>query len=144
MFRLLSIFFLSLLLLSASDNYQPKPDDIIGKWETKKKDGLIEFFKKDGKYFGKISTINNDKKDLLDINNTNPNLRNRKILGLTIFTNFEFSPKDKIWAGGKVYVYKFGRYYDCELSLTSKNTMEAKAFFKTSFINHTEVFTRKI
>ncbi len=95
---------------------QNNPDAIIGRWiAIPKKNLIVEVFKDRNKYKGKIVWFNdNDDKTKpmntrLDENNSNPALRNRKVLGLKVLENMVYNSKSNKWESGTIYEAKSGR-----------------------------------
>ena len=74
----LVVFIFTHMLLSAQ-----KADDILGNWQSEKKDKIISIYKVDDLYYGKVIWIKDSAlgtaKDRLDINNPNANLKKRKV-----------------------------------------------------------------
>ena len=75
-------------LLCTISYSQTAEDNIIGQYWTESKEGKIEVFKEDNKYFGKIIW----RKDArLDTENPNKNLRSRSVIGIVFMKDFIFN-----------------------------------------------------
>jgi uncharacterized protein (DUF2147 family) len=102
---------------------QQKTDDIIGIWELEDKTSKLEIYKEDGKYFGKLLygslMVNEDGSNKKDVNNPNPELRDRDIIGSTYVFDLEFD-KDE-WNNGKVYDSNSGKMYACYVKIIDGN-----------------------
>ncbi|MFD2743405.1 MULTISPECIES: DUF2147 domain-containing protein [Sphingobacterium] len=112
-------------------------DPILGKWENSSKEGRIEIYKKGDKYYGKLYWIKDSSKK--DENNPDKNLRDRKIEGLEILTNF--TKKGKVYEGGEIYDPKSGKTYSCKMT-PKGDKLEVRGFVGVSLLGRTEVFTR--
>lgn len=118
-----------LLLVSNIKIFSQVSDDIIGYWLTEDGRGQIQIYKKDNKYYGKIIwTLEN--KDKTDVNNPDPTLRNRKIIGLEILKDFKFNVEKKIWDGGTIYDPESGNTYSCYIWFenSDKNKLYLKGY----------------
>jgi len=111
---------------------------ILGTWYNTEKSAKIEIIKNGTEFLGKIIWIEPDGKDLktiLDKENSDPNLRKRPIMGLTILHGLKF--KNGIWEGGKIYDPKSGKTYSCELKLKGKGILEVKGYMGFSWVGRT-------
>jgi len=136
-FRIISLFFILFLFISIANAFQA--DDILGKWITTDKDAVIEFYKCGDKYCGKIVWAkDSDKKD---INNPDPSLRNRPLLGATILEGFVFNGKDE-WVGGRIYDPDNGKKYKCKLMMDSDNVLKVRGYLLVPFLGKTVEWKR--
>ena len=126
--------FLLILLLagfSFTVNAQTKANDIIGKWVDSDGKSRFEIFSTGNSYNAKIIWLENPKNvnggEMMDKNNPEKSLRNRKILGLIIMTGLIFSVEYNTWVDGKIYSPIRGLTANCKLSLVSKNELVIKA-----------------
>ena len=108
---------LSLLLFSFTST--SSSDGIVGVWLSQIKDGKIEIYKSNGKFYGKIIWIKepNDKNGspLKDLKNPDSKKRASPLLGLNIVKDLEYS--DGKWKNGTIYDPKEGKTYDCAIWL---------------------------
>ena len=136
-FRIISLFFILFFFISIAHAFQA--DDILGKWITTDKDAVIEFYKCGDKYCGKIVWAkDSDKKD---INNPDPSLRNRPLLGATILEGFVFNGKDE-WVGGRIYDPDNGKKYKCKLMMDSDNVLKVRGYLLVPFLGKTVEWKR--
>ena len=121
---------------------QNKGDLILGKWITDNGDSQIEFYQKEGKYYGKIIWLKEHLKPdgtaKTDIKNPNPAMRNRSILGLVIVSELEF--KNGQFVNGKIYSPKEGKTLDC--AILSENNRELKITISKSLFSTSRIWKR--
>lgn len=127
-----------ILILASFFAFAIKPDDVIGKFNTPEKDGVIEIYKRGNKYFGKILSGKEVRKDT---KNPDPKLRNRDLLGLEFMLNFVFDGSD-VWENGTIYDPNSGTTYKCKMWLTETNNLKVRGFVGFSLLGRTEEFER--
>ncbi|MEI6122309.1 MAG: DUF2147 domain-containing protein [Bacteroidota bacterium] len=143
-------FFLSFLfkdtpLFAQSSN---KADDICGEWWTPNNEGRMIFFRSNGKYYGMVSWLKypNDKEDgapKRDKLNPNPELRNRLLQNLILFSDFVFNSESGKYTNGKVYdAQDSGNKYSCWLKLIEHNVLEIHGYIGFSLLGKSVFFTR--
>ena len=93
-------------------------DDILGIWFNQEKDTIM-VYKKDTIFLGKIVALEipNDStgKPRTDIKNPKPDLKKRKLKGLTFLEGCEFDHGE--WKGCDFYDYTIGKRYPCKMKL---------------------------
>jgi len=104
-------------------------DKVVGFWLTAEGDSQIEISKmSNGCYSGKVAWMKNDQ-NAKDDKNPELKLKNRKIMGLQILSNFRFNEKDNEWVEGTIYDPKNGKSYDCYMWFEKdKNELMIKGF----------------
>lgn len=121
---------------------QNKGDLILGKWITDNGDSQIEFYQKEGKYYGKIiwlkEPLKPDGTAKTDIKNPNPVMRNSSIMGLVIVSELEF--KNGQFVNGKIYSPKEGKTLDC--AILSENERELKITISKSLFSTSRIWKR--
>jgi uncharacterized protein (DUF2147 family) len=92
-------------------------DNIVGYWLTDEDKSQVQIFKaSNGKYYGKIVWIKEVKdRNNKDDKNSDPKLKERKIMGLQILNNCVYDAKKKEWSKGTVYDPDNGKTYTCFL-----------------------------
>ncbi|MBN9412951.1 MAG: DUF2147 domain-containing protein [Candidatus Paracaedimonas acanthamoebae] len=81
-----------------------------------------------------------DKTDKL---NSDPVLKNRKLLGLMNLTGFKTASQDpRHWTDGKIYSPREGETYSCEMSLIEPNTLEVRGYIGLPIFGKTQTWTR--
>jgi len=119
-------------------------DAILGKWLSANGEGQILIYKKESKFFGKLSWIkvpNNDNgKPKLDDRNPDKNLQSRPILGLELLKNFTFDG-DNIYEHGTIYDPKSGKIYSCKMTLKG-DVLKIRGYIGISLLGRSENWTR--
>jgi uncharacterized protein (DUF2147 family) len=136
-----ALVFLVILLANVS----VASDAIEGVWITADGDGLIEIQLQDeqlsGVIAGSVSDPEREKPARYDDLNPDPDLRERPLLGLAIFTNLLPSANNK-WKG-QVYDPNTGKTYQCTLTLVDANTLKLRGYIGFSLLGKTRMWTRK-
>jgi uncharacterized protein (DUF2147 family) len=115
----------------------PTPgDQLLGLYWSPAKDAKIEIYKKGAQYFGRSIWVAHPRKD-----NKNPNevLKTREVLGIDLFTGFNF--QDGAYNSGKVYDPESGKTYDCKMSLNGE-VLKVRGYIGISLFGRTEYFQR--
>jgi uncharacterized protein (DUF2147 family) len=128
-----------LSLFSLLSNAQNKAKDILGNYVVPSKDGAIQIYESNGKFYGKI-TLNKDASKL-DINNPDAEKQKRKVLGLNILTEFTFDGDDT-WENGSIYDPKNGKTYSCKITQNANGDLNIRGFIGFSLLGRTEIFTK--
>jgi len=139
-----NLLLITCLLLSATLVYG-QADKIAGIWVPAKGTSQVRIFKAtNGKYYGKVEWLENDK-DKLDVNNPDEKLRDKKVWGLMILKDFIYNTEKNRWEGGTVYDPDNGKTYDCYMWFNgNENTMTLKGYvLGMKFIGRAEDWTRE-
>ena len=99
---------------------------IEGRWVTAEKDAVIQIGKCGSKLCGKIARFlvaPPQGLDQRDVNNKEPRLRNRKLLGMPVLTGF--SEESDLWRG-EIYDPKSGKTYRSVVRRKDANRLEVK------------------
>jgi uncharacterized protein (DUF2147 family) len=121
-------------------------DKIVGIWVPAKGTSQVRIFKAtNGKYYGKVEWLTEDKKDELDVNNPDEKLRDKKVWGLMILKDFVYNDGKKRWDSGTVYDPDNGKTYDCYMWFDGDdNKMTLKGYvLGMKFIGRAEIWTRE-
>ncbi|HRH12261.1 MAG TPA: DUF2147 domain-containing protein [Bacteroidia bacterium] len=133
---LLFLFFFSFSTTFYSQN---KSEDILGNYMVPSKDGAIQIYENNGKYYGKI--ILNKDPNKLDVNNPDKEKQKRKTLGLNILNDFTFDGDD-CWKDGTIYDPKNGKTYSCKITRNANGDLNIRGFIGVSLLGRTETFTK--
>jgi uncharacterized protein (DUF2147 family) len=135
-----------LLLVIGGRAMAEEADAIVGEWYTEENKALVEIYKADGVYNGKIVWLKEPKKDdgseKLDSNNPDESKRGNPIIGLNLVNGFVYQGKGK-WAEGTIYDPDNGKTYSCKMQLQEENSLKVRGFIGVSLIGRTQVWTRK-
>lgn len=123
-------------------------DDVLGKWQNLEKNLIVEVYR-DGNHFkGRLLWFKNSNEKTnpsytwLDINNPDPALRNRKILGMDVLQKLVYNPKKNCWDDGEIYDTTTGRTWNSSLKFSEDGTMEVRGFWHFEFIGKTMSFKK--
>ena len=134
---------LALLLIVAAQT-SVASDGIEGVWVTDDGDDLIEFRLQDeqptGFIAGSISDPERTEPARYDEHNPDPNLRERPLIGLAIFTDLRATRSNK-WKG-RVYDPNTGKTYKCKITLVDANTLKVRGYLGISLLGRTQVWNR--
>lgn len=132
-----------MVLFFLSDN----PDAIIGKWNTKNNEAIVEMFKSENKYYAKIISLKtpNDAngKPRKDCKNKEAKSKDRNLQGILILWNMAYSAKEKNWKGGNVYDPDMGHTAECIITLIDNNTIKVKGFVGFEWVSQSQIWKRK-
>jgi uncharacterized protein (DUF2147 family) len=140
MFRALII---TLISLCSVELLAQNADDILGVWWTEEKDGKVEIYKMNGKYYGKLIWMDEPKingKPVLDDQNPDPDLRDRPIEGIVLLKKLTFDGDQ--WDDGEVYDPESGDTYSCYIELESKNRLKLRGYLGFSVVGRSTFWTR--
>jgi len=136
---LVSLFF----FLCVQSVFAQKANEIVGVWATEKKDGKIEIFEKNNRYFGKLiwakDMYDKNGKSVLDVNNQDEDLRDRPLENLLLLKNFEFTGDQ--WENGKIYDPESGKIYNCYIELDG-NQLEVTGYVGVKWLSRTVKWTK--
>ncbi|MBU0489713.1 MAG: DUF2147 domain-containing protein [Bacteroidetes bacterium] len=123
-------------------------DAIIGVWFTEENKGMVEFFKREGKYFGKIIWLKepNDEetgKPHVDENNPEERLQSRPIIGMEVMLDFVYDAEDEAWTDGTAYDPESGDSYSCKITMSDDNTLRVRGYIGFTLIGRTDIWKRK-
>lgn len=136
------LFFLMLGMFNSV--YAQTESDILGTWESDKKDVIIEISKKGSEYVGKYiwgkEIVESDgKTSKKDVKNPDKNLRTRNVVGITSLTGLKWSGKE--YTGGKIYNAPSGDMYSCKIWIKD-NKLNLRGYIGVSFLGQTATFHR--
>jgi uncharacterized protein (DUF2147 family) len=123
------------------------PDDIVGYWKTGDGKAIVQIYKKEDKFFGKIVWLAEPKDPATgqpkkDGKNEKESLRERPLLGMENLTNFSYVSKG-VWEKGEIYDPKSGETYSCTIKLTDPNTLDVRGYVGISLFGRTDTWKRQ-
>ncbi|MEM9052752.1 MAG: DUF2147 domain-containing protein [Bacteroidota bacterium] len=128
-------FFLGLISIISSAQ---SSKDVEGVWLVASKDAYIEIYEKQGKFFGKITWLEEPYDE-----NGNPQTDDNgdEILHMEIMKNFVF--EDDEWVDGSIYDAETGKTYYGSMELESNDKLKLRGSIDSfGLLGRTETWTR--
>lgn len=142
------------LLLPASAFAEAAGDAILGVWRTEEgeKGGRahVEISRQDGDFVGRIVRLEEPEfppgheragEPKVDLENPDPSLRQRPILGLSILEGFEHQGGSR-WTGGTVYDPANGKTYRAQITLAGTDRLELRGYVGIPMFGRTTTWQR--
>lgn len=138
---LIYLFFLSIIGFSQSS------EAILGNWVNEKEDKIIEIYKNNDLYYGKVLWLKNSKKgkgiERLDLKNPNNLLQKRSIVGIDFLMIFSYFSERDVWKEGQIYNYETGNTYSGKMRINDDGELELTGYYGILwFLGRTKTFTR--
>jgi len=136
-----------LLLAFAGLQLAQAQDEILGKWktiddETGQAKSIIEIYKQNGKYYGKIvQLLTEENKDGV-CRTCKGKYANKNIIGLVILKDLEYDADDKEWEGGTIMDPKNAKEYSVYLALVEPDKLKVRGYIGFSLIGRTQYWYR--
>jgi uncharacterized protein (DUF2147 family) len=135
---------LTVVAISNSLGQNVPSDKILGLWLSEEKDGKIEIYKSENKYFGKLiwgktmyeADGSTSKKD---VKNKDEKLRGRNLKDLLMLKNFKYN--GGVWDGGEIYDPYSGKTYSCTMKI-SDGKLNIRGYVGISLLGRTAVWER--
>ena len=91
-----------------------------------------------------FKNIDNSKpmEEWTDKKNPDPNLRSRKLIGMSILEGMDYIPKTRTWENGKIYDAKNGRHWSASAQIDDNGQLKVTGYWQFKFIGRTLTFTR--
>tara|TARA_R110000850_G_scaffold83096_2_gene178448 strand:+ start:159 stop:578 length:420 start_codon:yes stop_codon:yes gene_type:complete len=136
-----NIFTLIILLFAVSSHAQT----IIGQWETyddktKEKKAIVDIYKENDMYFGKIIKTFIGPKNALCLK-CEGSKKDEPMIGLVIMEDIKKNGDE--FDDGTILDPETGDVYKCNLKLINKNKLEVRGFIGISIIGRTQIWKRK-
>jgi uncharacterized protein (DUF2147 family) len=141
--RHITRFVLFCLLLISFDGLADG-SDIEGFWLSGNGDGWIEMRIEGSTLSGTIVGSPNDidgAPPRLDVENPDPALQTRKLLGLKLLQGFRYAGKER-WTGGTVYDPTSGKTYKGTVTLIDHNTLKLRGYIGISLFGRNVIWSR--
>ncbi len=132
-----------LTVLFAAIGARADGDQLLGVWLNEPGDGLIRIERSGDSYKGTIIGAPRDTRsdpNARDVNNPDPALRDRPLIGLVLMGNYRFDGKR--WSGGWIYDPDAGKQYKSRLQLNSDGTLEVRGYIGAPMFGRTQTWTR--
>ncbi|MBH1960771.1 MAG: DUF2147 domain-containing protein [Flavobacteriia bacterium] len=129
-------------------NAQSKADHVLGKWLATDHSVAVEVYKLKGEYKAKVIWFDESKGSgkpmhtRTDFENPDPNLRNRKILGMEVLDGLVYNAKTKEWEHGKIYDASSGRLWDSSAHITENGLLKVRGYWKFKWIGKSMTFKK--
>lgn len=146
-FLLLILVFLSLTVPAFGSS---EPGDIFGVWLTEGGSAKLEIFPCGDKACAKVIWLKHPNfvdssdgpvgREKVDLRNSEPNLRNRPIVGLQVMDGL--SPEGEWWRNGSCYDPQSGHTYQCKMRLESPSELRLRGFIGISLLGRTYTLNR--
>jgi uncharacterized protein (DUF2147 family) len=141
-FLLITIF--SFTILNAQTI--PSKEKICGKWESTDKKLRIQIYLEHNQYHANLIWFSNtDGKPMdywTDVNNPDPVLRKRKLLGMSILSGLQYDPASNSWENGMVYDSRHGREWNASAYIGKKGQLHVRGYWHFKFIGKTMNFIK--
>ena len=132
----------TMLLCAGYAGADSRADRIVGVWLNEAGDGLIRIEREGDLFVGRIAGAPEGTRDqeLTDVNNPEPSLRDRPLLGLQIMGDYRFDGRR--WTDGWIYDPDKGERYSSRLTLDGDDRLRVRGFIGVSMLGRTEVWSR--
>ena len=116
--------FAPLLLLALGNGPGSAGSGVEGSWLTDDRKGVVRIAPCGAQLCGRIAQVldRSPGVPIVDVNNTDPRLRSRPIIGLPTLTGFTRAGAG--WSGGQAYDPKSGRSYRASLQLNPDGSLK--------------------
>lgn len=148
--RTLILPLLFLILLPAK-TLQAQSEGCLGYWktiddETNKARAIVQIYKQQGKYHGKIVKLfrepDEDPDPYCDKCDEDDSRYNQRVLGMVILTDLAWDADDNEWDDGEILDPDNGSVYDCYLALESRDKLKVRGFLGLSLLGRTQYWYR--
>lgn len=132
----------ALIVAAGSGGAASASESLLGSWRTDEEHGVVEMFRCANAVCGRVvdgAALRADP-DQRDVNNPDPDLRDRRVKGLVVLENFTGGPRK--WSGGPLYDPKTGDGAERgRLILEDAETLKVKGCL-AAFLCRTKTWTR--
>lgn len=114
-----------------------KADQIIGYWMSPKKDLIVQCYKFNNLYYGKVVWFYKYYSNEPFNQNGMPE---EKWVNTIVMNKFSFL--DNEWTGGEIYDLKSGKTYSAYISMYNSNSIKVTGYILFRFLSQSVIFTR--
>lgn len=143
-------FFVMIFCITATVNANsvPPAEQVCGKWESSEKKLIIQVYVENGQFRAKLTWYANTGGKPLDywkdVNNPDPKLRSRTLLGMGILSNLKYDKDKNSWEDGIVYDSRHGHYWNASAYIDKHGLLQVRGYWHFKFIGRTMTFYRVI
>lgn len=131
-----------LLLLGLTGVAQAADADISGIWWSPRRDAKMELYiEPNGSLAGRLIAMPPRTAQDTDVKNPDTRLRQRKVLGLVIFSGFRPETRNR-WVDGKAYDPESGGTFSARISLEDSEHVIIRGYLGLPLFGRNETFTR--
>ena len=131
------IFLFYIISLTNCFSQTNKADMILGDWISPEKDVIVQCYKKNNMYYGKIVWF---KKYYYNLKHDPNAVPERNWLNIDVIAKFKYIEDE--WREGEIYALKKGKTYEGFIKMKDKNTMEVTGFVYFRMLGEKLHFTR--
>jgi uncharacterized protein (DUF2147 family) len=120
---------------------------VVGTWSPPEQDSVFEIYPcEEGRYCGKITMISEVNapagSSRVDVNNQDPSLRDRPLLGMIFLTGFRYEGNGS-YQDGRIYNPRDGKVYKANMKLEDgNNRLRVRGYVGVPMMGQTQVWTR--
>ncbi|MGB5872963.1 MAG: DUF2147 domain-containing protein [Bacteroidota bacterium] len=121
----------------------PEADAAVGTWLTVEGKAIVEIFKCEETYCGRIVWLRDPLKEgkpVVDDKNPDEKLRARPVLGMMLLWEFVYD-EDNVWTGGTIYDPESGDEYSARMTLVGDAELELRGYVLIPLFGRTETWT---
>ncbi len=125
--------------------FTAQAQSVLGKWktiddETGKEKSVVEIYEKNGKVYGKIVELLEEKNKNAVCSAYSGANKNKPYLDLVIISDLKKEGDE--WSGGKILDPKTGKEYKCYISLENSNKLKVRGYIGISLVGRTQYWQR--
>lgn len=114
----MKLYFTLFSLLVAQLIIAQQEQRILGQWISEDSTQIVQIEQQDSFYIGKLVHLAIENSQyLLDVENDNEQLRTRKLIGASVWTDFIYLTDKDQWKYGTIYNYKNGNTYNGKIQI---------------------------
>lgn len=121
---------------------------ICGKWQSEKKNCIVQVYRDNDDFKAKLVWFDDSDdpskrmEDRVDYKNPDKTLRNRKLIGMNVLEQLEYSPKSESWENGMIYDAQSGKKWNSSAYLAPDGSLKVNGYWHFKFIGRTMTFHR--